>query len=143
MPPANGGPTVRLAHTPDGRRLEVTRRVRADPDRVWAVLTDTELWPEWGPSVTDVECADRFVREGSTGRVRTPVGLWLPFVVRSCADRRWTWDVARVPATGHRVEAAGDGAVAVFELPPLFGAYAPVCRRALDRIAKLATESGR
>ncbi|MEF8840673.1 MAG: SRPBCC family protein [Haloarculaceae archaeon] len=100
---------MRLARTTDGRRLDVTRRIDADPDRVWSVFTDTELWPEWGSSVTAVECADRFVREGSTGRVRTPVGLWLPFTVRTCTDRRWTWDVVGVPATGHRVEAAGDG----------------------------------
>jgi hypothetical protein len=129
---------VRLARTPDGRRLEVTRRIDADPDRVWTVMVDTELWPRWGPSVTDVECTDRFVREGSTGRVRTPVGLWLPFAVRTCADRRWTWDVARVPATGHRVEEAGSGALAAFELPPLAAGYAPVCRRALRRIGELA-----
>jgi uncharacterized protein YndB with AHSA1/START domain len=129
---------VRLARTPDGRRLEVTRRIDADPDRVWTVFIDTELWPRWGPSVTDVECSDRFVREGSTGRVRVPIGLWLPFVVRTCTDRRWTWDVAGVPATGHRVEAAGDGSLATFELPPLAAGYAPVCRRALRRIGELA-----
>jgi hypothetical protein len=134
---------VRLARTPDGRRLEVARSVDADPDRVWTVLTDTELWPRWGPSVTDVECSDRFVREGSTGRVRTPVGIWLPFTVRTCADRRWTWDVARLPATGHRVEGRDGGrrALAVFELPVLAAGYAPVCRRALGRIAEIAEES--
>lgn len=132
---------MRFARTPDGRRLEVTRRIAADPDRVWSVFTDTELWPEWGPSVTAVECADRFVREGSTGRVRTPVGLWLPFTVRTCTDRRWTWEVAGVPATGHRVEAVGDGSLAAFELPPLAAGYAPVCQRALGRIESLARES--
>jgi hypothetical protein len=132
---------VRLARTPDGRRLEVSRRVAADPDRVWTVLTDTELWPRWGPSVTAVECSDRFVREGSTGRVQVPVGIWLPFAVRTCADRRWTWDVGGVPATGHRVEVVdgrSDAALATFELPPLAAGYAPVCRRALRRIGELA-----
>ena len=132
---------MRLVRTPEGRRLAVSRRVRADPDRVWTVLTDTELWPQWGPSVTDVECSDRFVREGSTGRVRTPVGLWLPFTVRTCTDRRWTWDVAGVPATGHRVEQRGKGALVSFELPVVAAAYAPVCRRALERIEGLAGES--
>ena len=143
MPSPDDRRRVRLARTPDGRRLEVARRVAADPDRVWVVLTDTELWPRWGPSVTDVDCTDRFVREGSTGRVRTPVGVWLPFTVRTCTDRRWTWDVAGVPATGHRVEERGDGALAVFELPPLAVGYAPVCRRALRRIEELASESSR
>ena len=60
------------------------------------------------------------------------------FAVRTCADRRWTWDVARVPATGHRVEEAGSGGLAAFELPPLAAGYAPVCRRALRRIGELA-----
>ena len=72
---ANRRPGMRLARTPDGRRLEVALLIDADPDRVWTVLTDTEVWPRWGPSVTAVECTDRFVREGSTGRVRTPVGI--------------------------------------------------------------------
>jgi len=134
---------VRLVRTPDGRRLEVARRLDADPDRVWSVLTDTELWPRWGPSVTDVECIDRFVREGSTGRVRTLLGPWLPFTVRTCTDRRWTWDVARVPATGHRVEGTEDGALVAFELPPLAAGYAPVCWRALELIGELATGSRR
>lgn len=129
---------MRLANTPDGRRLEVCRRIDAAPDRVWAVFTDTTRWPEWGPSVTAVECSDRFVREGSTGRVRTPLGVWLPFTVRSCTVRRWTWDVACVPATGHRVEPLGTGSLAAFEIPLLAAAYAPVCRRALERIAVLA-----
>lgn len=116
----------------------MSRRIDAAPDRVWAVFTDTTRWPEWGPSVTAVECSDRFVREGSTGRVRTPLGVWLPFTVRVCTGRRWTWDIGGVPATGHRVEPLGTGALAVFELPPLAVAYAPVCRRALELIAVLA-----
>jgi len=93
--------------------------------------------------VTDIEPTDRFVREGSTGRIRTPVGPWLPFTVRTCTDRRWTCDVTRVPATGHRVEETGDGALAAFELPPLAAGYAPACRRALKRIGELAVESRR
>jgi len=138
MTPPTLGRSVRLTRTSDGRRFEVSRRVDAPPERVWEVFTDTACWPEWGPSVTDVECSDRVVREGSTGRVRTPIGVWAPFTVLSCTDRRWTWTVAGVPATGHRVESLGNGSLAVFELPLLAAAYAPVCRRALEGIAVLA-----
>jgi hypothetical protein len=125
--------------TPSGRRLVVSRDVAADRERVWTVLTDTERWPDWGPSVTAVDADTRIVEAGSTGRVRLPGGVWLPFEITSCAGYRWTWRVARIPATGHRVEAAGDGCTVAFELPLYATPYAPVCVRALDRVEKLAT----
>jgi len=132
-----------LARTPDGRRLEVSRDVRADRDAAWALLTDTRRWPEWGPTVGAVETDEPRIRAGSTGRVRV-AGLWLPFEVTFCEGYRWTWDVARLPATGHRVDApAGDGTSrcrVVFEVPVLAAGYAPVCDRALDRIADLLGE---
>ncbi|WP_159899461.1 SRPBCC family protein [Salinirussus salinus] len=128
--------------TPGGRRLAVTREVGADRETVWDLLTDTERWPEWGPSVRAVECDRRYIQAGTTGRVRVPGGIWLPFAVATCRDYRWTWRVARVPATGHFVEPAEGikkGTCRVgFELPLYAVGYAPVCRRALDRIADLA-----
>jgi len=126
--------------TPSGRRLVVSKRVAADRETAWTVLTDTEQWPDWGPSVTDVETPERYIETGSEGRVRLPGGIWLPFEITACADCRWTWDVARIPATGHRVETARDGCRVGFELPLYAAPYAPVCVRALDRIETLATE---
>jgi hypothetical protein len=143
--------------TPDGRRLAVTREIPAGRERVWDLLCDTERWPDWGPSVRAVDCERRYIEEGSTGRVRVPGGLWLPFRIDTCRDYRWTWRVARVPATGHFVEPVPPGPdsgageadarnggergcrVRVgFELPVYAAFYAPVCRRALDRLAGLA-----
>ncbi|WP_123534512.1 SRPBCC family protein [Halosimplex salinum] len=133
---------VTLPHverTPDGRRLVVDRVVDADADAVWSVLTDTERWPEWGPSVSAVRCDDRFVEAGSTGEVQVAGGPWIPFEVDTCTDYRWTWRVASVPATGHAVTPlADDSARAAFEIPLLASGYAVVCHRALDRIAALA-----
>jgi hypothetical protein len=44
-----------------------------------------------------------------------------------------------IPATGHRVEPVdGDRCRVVFEVPLPAAGYVPICRRALDRIAKLA-----
>jgi hypothetical protein len=145
-----------IEHTPDGRRLVVARSIDAPAETVWRVLTDTARWPEWGPSIAAVECPDRFITTGSRGHVETVSpgtllpglpggGLRVPFRVTSCADHRWTWRVAGVPATGHRVESRGENCRAAFEIPLLAAAYAPVCRRALvaiERIARDATGRG-
>ncbi|MFC7250564.1 SRPBCC family protein [Halomicroarcula sp. GCM10025324] len=132
---------VSVERTPDGRRIVVSRAVDASRDTVWDVLTDTELWPDWGPSITSVEAATRYIESGTTGRVRTVGGLWLPFEVTACEPYRWTWDVARIPATGHRVDEWPGGSRVVFEIPLLAGGYAPVCARACRKIASLAAES--
>ena len=133
-----------VERTPDGRRFIVDRVVNAGAEAVWTVLTDTERWPEWGPSVSAVRSADRFIEPGSTGEAQVVGGPWLPFEVDSCADYRWTWRVARIPATGHAVTSMGTEQARVsFELPLLAGGYAIVCDRALDQIAALVeTESG-
>ena len=128
---------IGIERTPDGRRLVVARDVAAPRDSAWELLTDTERWPEWGPSVRAVECPSRFIQSGTRGRVQLPLGIWLPFEVATCEDYRWTWRVARVPATGHRVDDAPAGCRVCFELPVLATAYAPVCQRALGTIAAL------
>lgn len=131
---------VSLGRTPDGRRIEVGARLAASPASAWDALVDTARWPEWGPSVTDVDYDHRRVRQGSTGRVRLPGGVWIPFRVTEVEEgRRWTWRIARVPATGHRVDRV-DGETAcrvVLEVPPLAVGYVPVCRRALGDLAGL------
>ncbi|QIO22711.1 SRPBCC family protein [Haloarcula sp. JP-L23] len=138
-----GDTDVELAQTPDGRRLVVRRAVDAPVETVWEVLTDTERWPEWGPSITAVDCDDRYVEAGTTGRVKTVGGLWARFRVTTCAAHRWTWSVAGVPATGHFVEVHPAGAVVGFEIPVLAAGYAPVCARACARIADIATAAAR
>lgn len=140
--------SVSLGRTPDGRRVEVSGRLAVAPATAWDALVDTERWPAWGPSVRDVNCDQRRIRANSTGRVRLPGGLWVPFRVTAFEDgRRWTWSVARVPATGHRVEPvtpeSGDGPTVcrvVFEVPLLAGGYVPVCRRAIGDLERLLGE---
>jgi hypothetical protein len=133
----------RLARTPDGRRLELSRVVDAPAATVWSLFTDTAVWPDWGPSITavDLDHADGTrIDAGTTGRVRV-AGVWLPFSITTCADYRWTWSVARIPATGHRVDPLdADQCRAVFEVSPLAVGYAPVCRVALRRLDRLARE---
>lgn len=84
-----------------------------------------------------MDCEDRFVERSSTGHVTTVGGLRLPFEVTTCADGRWTWNVARLPATGNRVHDDG-GTVAAFEVPLPAAPYAVVCRRALARLDRVA-----
>lgn len=129
-----------VERTPDGRRLVVDRVIDADPDAVWELLIDTDRWPAWGPTVSDVRSPERFVEAGTRGEVQVLGGPWLPFEVRTCRDRRWTWRVARIPATGHRVERVPGGARVGFEIPLVASGYALVTERALDRIERLATD---
>ncbi|MHC3380526.1 SRPBCC family protein [Haloarcula sp. H-GB5] len=132
--------SVSLEKTPDGRRLLVRHNADASVDTVWDILTDTGCWSDWGPSVTAVETTDQYIDDGTTGRVRVAGAVWLPFEVTACAPYRWTWNVARLPATGHFVEERADGSVVGFEIPPLATGYAPVCARACRRIAALAQQ---
>lgn len=128
-----------------GRRLiRVARELQASPQRVWDLLTDTVQWPRWGPTVTEVSSSERFLRKGSRGRVRTPVGVWLPFTVTAYEHLcYWGWKVAGIEATGHRLIVIGpDSCKVVFELPLCWSPYAFICRRAARNLARLL-EPGR
>jgi len=87
-----------------------------------------------------VDSAHRYVKRGTTGRIRVPGKLWVPFEVTACEDRTWRWRVARVPAIGHRVYGRGASCVAAFEIPLYAAGYAPVCRRGFDRLEAIVTQ---
>jgi hypothetical protein len=123
--------------------FSVSRRLPAAPEAVWEVLVDTASWPGWGPSVRAVELQDGSdrIHAGSTGRVGTVLGVWLPFEVTGWVEgRRWAWKVAGVQATTHGVEpdpSREGGSRATFGVPTWAPAYLPVCRIALARIDRL------
>ena len=117
--------------------------INAPAPRVWRLITDTRSWPDWGPTVRAVECSERFIHAGSTGRVRTPFGIWLPFVVAGFEPERyyWDWRVGGIAATGHRVEPRGSHqSVLSFSVPAWALGYGWVCRLALVRIETLLTD---
>ncbi len=118
---------------------EIGGRLHVPCHAVWDVLTDTTRWPQWGPSVTAVDCAERYIKKGSRGRVRTPFGLWVPFVVTEYEEYRyWSWRVWGIPATGHRTELGNDErCVLVFEVPTFAAPYLFICKIAIGRIADL------
>jgi uncharacterized protein YndB with AHSA1/START domain len=106
----------------------------------WRLLTDTEAWPRWGPSIRAVDAPTRHIGPGMRGRVRTALGPWLRFeITRWQPGVRWDWRVAGVPATGHLVEPLGPARCRVaFAIPAWAPFYVPVCRVALRRLRELA-----
>jgi len=128
------------------RRLRVGLRANCRPEAVWAVLSDTRLWPTWGPSITRVavEGTDVVVHKGMRGRVCTVFGWTLPFEIDHVEPgKSWTWRVAGVKATGHEVLPDGaQGAWIVFTMPVWALFYAAVCLWAARKIALLARAPG-
>jgi hypothetical protein len=122
-----------------------TRLIHAPDNVVWHLLTDTNQWPRWGPSVRAVDCPTQFIGADTRGRVQTALGLWLPFqIVQWEEGRAWSWKVAGIRATGHRVYSHNPDACQVtFDVPSWALPYLPVCATALRRLDRLATGSPR
>ena len=122
--------------------MDIGKTLSVPAGRVWDLITDTRTWPRWGPSVQAVECRDRFIRAGSTGRIRTPVGLWLPFVIENFEpEHYWDWRVGGIAATGHRVEPRGGHRCELsFSVPAWALGYGIVCKLALNRIERMLVQ---
>ena len=128
------------------RRLRwAWRHVEAPAEVAWDVLASTGRWVDWGPSVTAVDPPDARVDVGLHGRVRTPVGLWIPFEITEVRPgRSWGWEVVGIPATDHAVEPTGPSMCRVgMGVPVLAVPYLVVCRIALGRIAIIAEADDR
>jgi hypothetical protein len=124
-------------------KIDIGRYIRTSPQDLWELLTDTTRWALWGPSITAVDCSERYIQLGSTGRVRTAVGLWVPFAVTEMEDGRyWSWHVFGMPATGHRIDQLSNGLCRlVFQVPVFAAPYIIVCRIAMHRIARILQNS--
>jgi len=120
--------------------IEARAHVAVPAAVAWSILTDTAAWPRWGPSVRAVDSPSRFIEAGTRGRVQTAVGLWLPFEIDQWqAGVYWHWRVGGIAATGHRVQSLDAGSCEiVFTMPAWAPFYRPVCRVAIERIARLA-----
>ena len=118
----------------------VERAIAAPAPAVWNVLTDLNVWPQWGPSVRRAELTGPGpLRLGAHGRVWTPIGVPLPFEITEFdAGRSWAWQVAGVEATKHGVEPTDDGCRAWMSAPIWAPVYLPVLAVGLRRIADLA-----
>ncbi len=122
------------------RRLHASIDIAAPASDVWPLLTHFEHWPVWGPTVRNVTSEADRVAPGVTGRVRTIVGLWLPFEITSVIDGySWDWRVARIDATGHRLHRLDASASrVVFSVPWMFAPYLAILRLGLTRLKRLA-----
>jgi uncharacterized protein YndB with AHSA1/START domain len=128
--------------------LTVDRVIAAPQHAVWDVLVDVGQWPRWGPSVTGarLDAPADGLRLGATGRVHTPLGIPVPFVITEFdAGRHWAWAVAGVPATRHGVTAVPGGSRLTFAVPWWAAPYCAICAIALRRIERIVIdlESGR
>lgn len=120
-------------------QLTVDRRIPVPPAVVWGLLVDLDAWPSWGLSVRRAELDGTTFGRGSTGRVWTVAGVSLPFVItRFEAGLSWSWSVAGVPATSHRVEPDQHGCLVSLGVLWWAPAYLLVCAIALRRLAALA-----
>jgi hypothetical protein len=123
--------------------IQVSEIIGSSAESIWRILTDTRCWPEWGPSVKAIDCAECYIRKGSTGRVLTTLGFWVDFEIADFEEGRyWSWRVYGIAATGHRVQPLGEHRCRVsFEIPRFAAPYALICKLALRRIAKMATQA--
>jgi hypothetical protein len=116
----------------------------------WNELIELSSWPQWGPTVraARVDGGGERIFAGATGSVQTSVGVWLPFRVESWQDAgprlSWSWRVAGVAATEHRVFAQGASRCRVeMSVPWLAPAYLGVVALALARIRRRVEDSAR
>jgi hypothetical protein len=122
--------------------MQVSRVINASQIKVWEILIDTQLWPVWGPSVHKVESPKRYLDIGLRGRVKTAALIWVNFEITAFVTQQyWHWKIAGIPATGHRLYSLDENrSVLVFELPVIAFPYALICKKALQRIDRLASK---
>ena len=113
--------TVPRVNVHPSRLFEIAVEIDSPPQRVWQVMTDVELWPEWTESVDKVKRLDSGpLRLGSRARIKQPKFLPAVWEVTEIdPGRSFTW-VTRSPgmvASGrHRVEPTSRGSRATLSV---------------------------
>ena len=114
----------------------------ADADEVWRRYTSPSEWPAWAPQISTVDTADDPIRAGTTGVVRGPLLLRVPFRILEVdpIGRRWVWRVGVGPIgvrMEHGVDTLPNGCRAWLRVhaPTLLVLpYQPLARLALRRV---------
>ncbi len=125
------------------RRRWVSREIEAPAEAVWELLVDLDRWPDWGPTVRAATLDGPALALHRQGRVQTAAGPWLPFRITDFEEgRAWSWAVAGIPATEHRVDPLGPHRCrAQFGAPWAAAPYLAVCAVALRRLDALAART--
>lgn len=127
---------------------EVHIDIDADPETVWAVLSDVERWPEWTRSVRSVELLDGTLEEGNRVRIRQPKFPTVVWEVTSLdPGRSFTWHSrsAGADALGsHAVIDNGDGSttaiLGISQTGPIGTLVALLSRRLTKRYVAFEAE---
>jgi hypothetical protein len=123
--------------------LEVTGP--AEPQVAWDRYLEPARWSSWSPQIRSVTSSDDRLVTGTSGQVRGPLGLAVPFVVDAVdeAARTWSWTVRPGPLVlrlhhGVRPAAAGGSLTwLVVEGPaPVVLGYLPLAGLALRRLVR-------
>jgi hypothetical protein len=95
--------------------------IQASPERVWAVMSEIERWPEWTPTVHSIQRLDSGpLAPGKRVRIRQPKLPPADWQVTNLDEGRgFTW-VTRSPGVSvtarHWVEASGGGSRATLSI---------------------------
>jgi uncharacterized protein YndB with AHSA1/START domain len=97
-------------------RNETSISIAASPERVWAVMTDIERWPEWTATVAQAKRVDSGdFRVGSKARLKQPRIPTLTWTVTALEEGRWFEWRTRAPGVstvaGHRILQEGTGSL--------------------------------
>ena len=112
--------------------FSITFDVAAPPDRVWAVMSDIERWPQWTPSVTSIRPLSKGpLGLGSRALIRQPKlppAVWKVVAHEPGRSFTWTSGAPGLRVTAHHfIEPTAQGTRVTLSLRfgsllgPLFG----------------------
>jgi hypothetical protein len=121
-------------------RLRIEAKGSATKASMWDAYADPAKWRTWSPHLTEVR-ADGPLRPGLEGEVRGWCGASAMFHVTEVDEQSgcWTWEVRSGPihlVIGHEID-DGRTAVVIQGPAPVAVSYAPLARRALERLVSL------
>jgi hypothetical protein len=121
------------------KHFSITVEINAPPNRVWDVMSDFRRWPEWTPSVTNIDAlTEGPLVVGKRFRIRqpkVPPAVWRLTALETCRGFTWktgspiAWAIAR-----HSVAAEGGGSRAMLsiEYGGLFGGIVARLTRSIN-----------
>lgn len=123
------------------RQFTISTDVAASTERVWQVMTDTERWHEWTPSITSIKrVGDGPFAVGGRAVIRQPKfppAVWTITSVEPGRSFTWVSVGPGFRAVGtHSVEAHGTGSRATLSLDlegPLAGVWGRLTRGITER----------